>query len=167
MAGIRNLLKTFVLALSMTPVVLSAAEIPLTEKVESVISSEETGTLAIGFGIGLASGNGFNFRYMPAHTGFGFNAATIFWVAGESGFFNLGFSPLIVLKQTRNTALYLIPFSISFYAGDGGSSYAAGMGLGISKLTTMNNWTAFELVITAFEDFIIPLPQASFHYYIK
>jgi len=129
----------------------------------SLADSEKAGVNGLGFSVGLAGGNGFSFRYLPAK-GLGFHAATIFWVAGGESFFNVSLEPLAVLNRQPRSALYFVPIAVALYATEEKPKVAAGIGLGYSMAYSENIWTSFELMLTAYNDFIIPLPQFAVHY---
>lgn len=122
------------------------------------------GTRGLGFSAGYVGGFGFSYRYFPDQ-GFGFHTAFIGWKSGEDSYFNLGAEPLYIIRKSRETALYLAG-GLSLIATEDETELATGAGLGFAWHPRENTWTSLDLLLTAYKESILPLPQFAIHYMV-
>lgn len=121
----------------------------------------------LGVAIGMVSGYGFSYRAFPT-SGPGVQITSIYMTSGGDGVFSLGVQPLLILKRTHASALY-IPFGVSVVSGGDETNLAGGLGLGVSWRRfgwwpKEQFWTSCELMMTAYNDWFLPIPQVSIHY---
>jgi hypothetical protein len=163
----------------------------------AVTASAQEPDLTLGFGgsAGMLSGSGFSVRKLPM-LGFGFQASGIYYRTASKTYFSLGYEELYVLNRTRSTALYLLAGvsytydrwddvewydyqwdpntqrNISVYHSgqrhlDRGFAGGAGLGLAVHFGNYERIWASFDMMMGAYQDQVVPYPQAAIHYLFK
>lgn len=133
-------------------------------------AAENSPTQGIGLSGAVVGGVGFAYRYFPSR-GFGFHGALIGWDAGDDTFFDAAAEALYILDHRGTSALYLVGGG-AWVVNNGKERWAGGAGLGFARqgfpiLHTESLWTSYELVMTAFDNRLLPYPQIAVIYYFR
>lgn len=149
---------------------------------------------SLGFGLsaGKVGGHGFSVRKLPME-GHGYQAGGIYIRTSSVTFFILGGEGLYVLKRTPSTALYLA-YGLSYmhhrwdddewvpvwndgqYQGeyntrvrhwDKGVSAGGGIGFALALGGWERMWISGDLMLTAYHNTVLPLPQGAVHYLFR
>ncbi len=136
-----------------------------------------------GFSAGSICGNGFSIKKMPMK-GVGYQAGIIYLQTKDDSYFNFGCEMLYTLHRASSTALYLI-FGVSYEAHsyieehwnldhyeqervhDNGVAGGFGMGISYNYARWERLWWSGELVLRAYKEEVLPMPQFGVHYLFK
>jgi|GEM_PF-2154740 len=165
------------------------AAIVLCISITAVATAEDELNTGFGFAVGSVCGNGFSIKRLPVH-GFGYQAGIIYFKNTDASYFNIGSELLLTLNRTSTTALYLIA-GISYedqfnteidssglnsnnrevdyesHHREYGIAGGVGMGISYNYARWERLWWSGDLVLRAYKDTVLPMPQFGVHYLFK
>lgn len=149
-----------------TPLLPSFAGDRNVMKFEST-DDEKSASISHGLGLtaGMVGGWGFSYRVF-AQRGIGFHTGFLYFKAEDESFLNIAFEPLYYVHSGRSTSLYIVG-GMCLLATDEKTKLVGGIGLGISWRRYERIWSSFDLLMTRYDNVLVPLPQGSIHYIFK
>ncbi len=125
----------------------------------------ETSGNALGFGFsgGLVSGTGFSIRMLPEQ-GLGYHVGA-FYIKTKRKYLHIGVEPLYVIHRSYNTAIYALG-GVGYLHFDGRQKWAWGAGFGYAWHASNDFWMSADLLLTAYNNQVLPYPQLAFHYMV-
>ena len=118
----------------------------------------------VGASIGMTGGTGFSVRMLPK-SGLGYHVGAFYIKTAKERFVSVGLEPLFVVRRTNYTTAYALG-GVGYVDIKGHQRWSYGLGFGYGWRASEYVWISADILLTSYNNQVLPYPQLAMHYFI-